>query len=84
MIHQVNLLLCFSLNYLHIPLHLGNMYIADTNNNRIRKVTRSTLVITTIAGSGTTIYSGDGGAATSASLSYPYGVALDSSGTYNH
>ena len=56
----------------------GNVYIADTNNNQIRKVSAG--VITTIAGNGTSGYSGDGGAATSAQLSNPYGIALDSSG----
>ena len=56
------------------------MYIADTNNQRIRKV--STGIITIIAGSGGTSgsYSGDGGAATSATLNYPGGVAVDASG----
>ncbi len=58
----------------------GNLYIADTGNNRIRKVTASTGIITTIAGNGTAGYSGDGGAATSAQLNSPYGVALDSAG----
>ena len=57
------------------------MYIADQNNHRIRKVTVSTGIITTIAGTGTGSYSGDGGDATSAKLRNPYGVALDSSGT---
>ena len=56
------------------------MYIADTYNNRIRKVTVSTSSITTIAGTGTGSYSGDGAAATSATLYYLYGVVLDSSG----
>ncbi len=57
------------------------MYIADRGNNRIRKVTISTGIIATIAGSGGTgSYSGDGGAATSAKLYYPYGVGLDTSG----
>ena len=56
------------------------MYIADQNNNRIRKVTVSTGVITTIAGTGTAGYSGDSGAATSAKLDDPAGVALDTSG----
>ena len=56
------------------------MYIADCYNHRIRKVTVSTGIITTIAGYGAGSYSGDGGAATSAALWYPYGVALDSSG----
>jgi len=57
------------------------VYIADKNNNRIRKVTVSTDIITTIAGTGAQSYSGDGGAATSAALYFPYGVALDASGT---
>jgi len=61
-------------------LYLGNVYIADNDNNRIRKVTVSTGIITTVAGTGTGSYSGDGGPATSAALKYPYGVALDSSG----
>jgi RHS repeat-associated protein len=56
----------------------GNIYIADINNNRVRKVTVSTGVISTIAGNGTAGYSGDGGAATSAELHYPSGVWLDS------
>ena len=56
------------------------MYIADTVNNRIRKVTVSTGIITTIAGTGSTTFSGDNGAATSATLQYPIGVALDASG----
>ena len=56
------------------------MYIADRNNNRIRKVTVSTGIITTIAGTGSTTFSGDGGLATSAALYYPTGVVLDSSG----
>ncbi len=44
-------------------------------------MTVSTGIITTYAGTGTTTYSGDGGAATSATLKYPYGVAIDSSGS---
>jgi len=56
------------------------VYIADQDNHRIRKVTVSTGIITTIAGTGSGGYSGDGGAATSAKLYYPEGVGLDSSG----
>ncbi len=56
------------------------MYIADTSNCRIRKVTASTGIITTIAGTGGVTYSGDNGAATSAALYAPKGVALDASG----
>ena len=58
----------------------GNVYIADYGNNRIRKVTVSTGVITTYAGTGTAGYSGDNGAATSAALNAPSRVTLDSSG----
>jgi trimeric autotransporter adhesin len=58
----------------------GNFYIADTSNNRIRKVTASTGIISTVAGNGTAGYSGDGGAATSAELNEPFGVAVDKSG----
>ena len=63
----------------------GNIYISDWGNNRVRKVTIATGIITTIAGSGATgntsgSFSGDGGAATSATMSTPFGVALDSAG----
>ncbi len=104
----------------HSPFHsLGNIYICDYNNDRVRKVTVSTGIITTvmivsypwgvagdapgnvysgvsstikkytsstaatstIAGiSGSYSYSGDGGAATSATLNSPRGIAVDSSG----
>ena len=56
----------------------GNLYIADSNNSRIRKVSGGT--ITTIAGDGAYGYSGDTGPATSASLQFPEGVAVDSAG----
>jgi hypothetical protein len=59
----------------------GNVYIGDEGNNRIRKVTVSTGIITTVAGSSTIgSFSGDGGAATSAGLNNPSRVSLDSSG----
>jgi sugar lactone lactonase YvrE len=58
----------------------GNLYIADTGNNRIRFVAASTGVISTIAGTGTSGFSGDGFAATSAELASPSGIAVDSSG----
>lgn len=58
----------------------GNLYVADGDNNVIRKVAAGTGVITTFAGNGTAGYSGDGGAATGAELSYPYGLALDGAG----
>lgn len=56
------------------------MYIADTGNNVIRKVDTSSGIITTVAGNNFNAYSGDGGPATSASLSLPTGVALDGAG----
>jgi trimeric autotransporter adhesin len=68
----------------------GNIYIADAANNRIRLVTKSTGIISTVAGTGSSGYSGDGGIATSAALNYPRGVTIDASGniyiadTYNH
>ena len=57
----------------------GNLYIADAWNHRIRKVD-SAGIVTTIAGSGTEGYGGDGGPAVRAQLSHPQGVALDGSG----
>ena len=56
------------------------MYIADNWNHRVRKVTVSTGIISTIAGTGTGSYSGDNGPATSAALYYPHGVGLDTAG----
>ena len=58
----------------------GNLYIADTYSNRIRKVDAKTQVITTVAGNGAAGYAGDGSSATSAQLNYPAGVALDAAG----
>jgi sugar lactone lactonase YvrE len=57
----------------------GNLFIADGNNNRLRKVD-SNGMITTVAGNGIQGYSGDGGPATSASLTGPSGVAVDAGG----
>ncbi|MFD0712155.1 S-layer homology domain-containing protein [Paenibacillus sp. GCM10027626] len=57
----------------------GNLYIADSSNHRVRKVDASGK-ISTIAGTGTGGYSGDGGPATSASLNNPYGLTIDSIG----
>ena len=59
---------------------IGNIYVADSVNNRIRKVVSSTSIISTIAGTGMGGYSGDNGLATSAALNYPVGVAMDASG----
>ena len=57
----------------------ANIFFDDTNNNRIRKVNASQ-VITTVAGTGTSGFSGDGGPAVSAQLSYPAGIAVTSAG----
>lgn len=57
----------------------GNIYVADTLNHRIRKVTPSG-AITTIAGTGFSGYSGDGGPATAATLAGPQAVAVNSAG----
>ena len=68
---------------------LGNLFITDQVNNRIRKVGTNG-IITTVAGNGTAGYSGDWGAATNAKLNYPSGVAVDAFGNlfiadnYNH
>ncbi|MCX7170039.1 MAG: IPT/TIG domain-containing protein [Proteobacteria bacterium] len=70
----------------------GNLFVADTNNNRIRRVDGQTGIITTVAGSGPVngferfeadgqgSFSGDGGPATQATLNTPYGVAVDAQG----
>jgi uncharacterized protein (TIGR03437 family) len=58
----------------------GNVYIADTYNNRIRKVSNG--VITTVAGNGFTNLYGDNGPATDAQLWVPCGVAVDASGDF--
>jgi trimeric autotransporter adhesin len=58
----------------------GNIYIADTRNYRIRKVTVSTGVITTVAGNGNSGSASDNAAATSTPLSSPHDVAVDASG----
>jgi hypothetical protein len=62
----------------------GNLYIADTSNNKVRKVVNPTTIkvdtISTFAGTGSSGFSGDGGPATSAKLSSPSGLAVDSHG----
>jgi streptogramin lyase len=68
----------------------GNVYIADVENNKIRKINSNTGILTTIAGNGIQGYGGDGKQATLAKLNYPYGVTLDDSSNiyiaefYNH
>jgi len=54
----------------------GNLYVADGGNNRIRKIT-ATGIISTVAGSGTAGFSGDGGTATAAELNSPLSVTVD-------
>ncbi len=58
---------------------LGNLYIADLGNRRIRKVDTAG-IITTIAGNGTAGFGGDAGAATNAQLSGPTDMAIDNTG----
>ena len=56
----------------------GNVFVADTGNSRVRKISGGT--ISTVAGGSTPGYGGDGGAATSAQLNSPTGIAVDSKG----
>lgn len=58
----------------------GNLYFADANNNRVRKIDLTSGVISTIAGTGEAAYSGDGGPASEAALRRPFGVAFDDAG----
>ena len=58
----------------------GNLFIADSSNDRVRRVDAATGVITTVAGTGVEGFSGDGGPATAARLWGPRGVALDEAG----
>ena len=58
---------------------LGNIYVADAGDNRVRKISRSG-IIDTVAGTGVAGFAGDGGAATTARLNHPYGIALDLAG----
>jgi hypothetical protein len=58
----------------------GNLYIADDGNAAVRRVDAVTGIITTVAGTGTAGFLGDGGPATSAELWLPDGLALDSAG----
>jgi sugar lactone lactonase YvrE len=58
----------------------GRLYIADTDNHRVRAVDFTTGVITTVAGSGHKGFSGDGGPATTARLDRPFGIGFDTRG----
>ena len=63
-----------------VRVYNGGIYFADTNNLRIRRIDLNTLTITTVAGNGTKAYKGDGGLATSASLSFPESMTFDTAG----
>jgi large repetitive protein len=58
----------------------GNLYIADTGNRIIRKITAANGTVTTVAGDGTEGFMGDGGLATASELNSPSGVTIDASG----
>jgi streptogramin lyase len=58
----------------------GNLYVAEAGNHCVRRLDRKTGLLTTVAGSGTKGYSGDGGPATQATLNEPYAVAVDTNG----
>lgn len=58
----------------------GNLFIADSTNNRVRRVAASTQLISTVAGDGTAGQTGDNGPATSAEVSMPTSVAIDGAG----
>ena len=58
----------------------GNLYFADTNNNRVRMIDLSSGVISTVVGTGEKGYGGDGGPALEAKLNRPFGVAFDPAG----
>ena len=59
---------------------LGNIYLSDSNNNRIRRVDAVTGLISTVAGTGTSGYNGDNIPATQAMVSNPAGLAIDGAG----
>jgi sugar lactone lactonase YvrE len=58
----------------------GNLFIADSINHRIRRVDGATGLISTIAGNGVNGFSGDGGPAVAAEISFPVGIAVDRTG----
>jgi sugar lactone lactonase YvrE len=58
----------------------GRLYIADTDNHRVRAVDLATGVITTVVGNGETTFAGDGGPPAQASLWRPFGIAVDTAG----
>ncbi len=58
----------------------GDVYFNDYCDHRVRKITMSTGIITTYAGTGASSFGGDGGVASSAILKYPNGLCIDTSG----
>jgi len=58
----------------------GNLYVAEATNHCVRRIDKTTGVITTVAGTGASGYSGDGGLATRATLNQPYSVQIDANG----
>jgi hypothetical protein len=58
----------------------GNIYFADVYNHRVRQVSADTGIITTVAGNGSELDSGDGGLAINAGISLPSGIAVDKVG----
>ena len=62
----------------------GNVYFNELYNHRVRKITVSTGIITTYAGTGSTTYNGDGGVASSSALYSPNGLAIDTSGNNSY
>ncbi len=58
----------------------GNIFISDSNNDRIRRVDAGTGIISTVAGDGSPGYSGDGGLATAAEIASPAGIVIDGAG----
>jgi hypothetical protein len=58
----------------------GNLYFADTANNRVRRIDNYTGIITTVAGNGAAGQSGNSGPATAAAVGAPSGIAVDSQG----
>lgn len=58
----------------------GNLFIADTDNNRIRRVDATTGIVSTVAGTGVFAFSGDGRLAIASPLALPCGLAVDGAG----
>lgn len=60
----------------------GNVYVADSSNDRVRRVSASTGAVSTFAGTGVATSTGDGGVATAATINAPWGLAVDSESLY--